>query len=530
MIYSAIDCSAVESNEPRPADSEMNLESASESAQNSNNFDGVRTSAISILGITPTVLLKNTTGLDGTDRSPLSTQMLNFSNNVTGVEHFETYLTEINTLSNDLVLESTKQKIIHLVQKLEHGSDATQCSAAKYLWYWYRKEPVYLTIVAASGAIPHLVHLLSVGSDRTKRAAAGTLRSLTSDAERRVAITAAGAVPPLVQLLSDGIQDAKRQAAGALEALSKDPGSEIPMAAMGAIPPLVLLLSDNTADERTKELAVGALRNLAFDADNERVIGAVGAIPLIVHMLRVGTPFGQRQAVSALVNLSVNFENKRIIAAEGAIPLLVNLLAGEGNCEIATRAAGALKNLSAYSAENREAIAAAGAIPLLAKLLLALPGDGCEHAKEQALGSLRNLAFRAQCAREMVTEGVVSLLLANLRDPNRVADRHAMGTLWCLGSHIDMSVALSEIDADTIGAMLAALSSCDEGIGNTAVGLLSIVPTVTAVDIAEAGGRAPLERQLARDPAELLPTARDKLLQLKECMDAAMNPGFCAAK
>ena len=70
--------------------------------------------------------------------------------------------------------------------------------------------------IAAAGAIPLLVQLLTEGRDSAKEQAAGALGNLTANAENQKTIAVAGAIPLLVQLLSEGRDGAKEHAAGAL--------------------------------------------------------------------------------------------------------------------------------------------------------------------------------------------------------------------------------------------------------------------------------------------------------------------------
>ena len=77
--------------------------------------------------------------------------------------------------------------------------------------------------------------------------AAGALQNLCGAVENRELIAAAGAIPPLIALLSSPKVGVQGAAAGALQNLGGHVENKVRIASAGAIPPLIALLSSPSA-------------------------------------------------------------------------------------------------------------------------------------------------------------------------------------------------------------------------------------------------------------------------------------------
>lgn len=170
--------------------------------------------------------------------------------------------------------------------------------------------------IAAAGAIPLLVQLLTVNAPVVPERAAGALWSLAvQDTENQKSIAATGAIPLLLQLLREGSDGARKEATGALWCLAVNSVNRNSIAATTGIIPLILQLLVEGIDcinaldtnERAKgsppvkveseknlpaartdifELAAAILGNLAVDEECSILIGKTGAIPVLVQLLR----------------------------------------------------------------------------------------------------------------------------------------------------------------------------------------------------------------------------------------------------
>ena len=256
--------------------------------------------------------------------------------------------------------------------------------------------------IAAAGAIPPLVALVTSRSDASKLEAARALRNLARNDQNTAAIAAAGGIPPLVALVTSGSDSAKLEAAGALRNLAGNDQNQAAIAAAGGIPPLVALVTSGS--DAAKEKAAGALGNLAANDQNEAAIAGAGAIPPLVGLVTSGSDASKLEAARALRNLAGNDQNEAAIAGAGAIRPLVGLVTS-GSDASKLEAARALRNL-ATNEQNKAAIAAAGGIPPL----VALVTSGSDAAKEKAAGALRSLANNDQNNAAIVAAGGVQAL------------------------------------------------------------------------------------------------------------------------
>jgi hypothetical protein len=246
--------------------------------------------------------------------------------------------------------------------------------------------------VVQAGAVPRLVHLLSVGGEQSKIMAAAALGNLALTESTMLAVYAEGAIYSLTEQLREDSEIVKEHVARALSNLADYPKNRDAIATAGAIPLLVQLLRDAAND--AKETAAAALTSLAYDAENREPIAAAGAIPRLVQLLRVGTGKVRALAAGTLRNLAVEDSNDELIVQAGAIPLLVQLLR-DGAEDAGADSAGALWNLICTSTARQEALQAEDPGEALQWLLQ----HGSEEAKETAAGLLAVLGARQHHGR-----------------------------------------------------------------------------------------------------------------------------------
>lgn len=283
-----------------------------------------------------------------------------------------------------------------LVEMLGAKESACQEQACFALWNLACQNPANQAAIEAAGAIPPLAKLLAKGGAALKEEAAGALMNLAAHADNKRAIAAAGAVAPLVAMLGEG-GGAAEQAAGALMNLaSNNAANQAAIMEAGALPPLLAMLkggggangADAAASRRAREYVAGALMNLTLKQQAAQAeVAKMGAVALLVAMLKEEEP-QMEEVAGALTNLADTHEpNQAAIGASGAIEPLVRLIGAASSPSNREEAAGTLMNLAALDA-NKPALVAARAVPPLVQLL----SDGTDAAREHAAGALANLA------------------------------------------------------------------------------------------------------------------------------------------
>jgi hypothetical protein len=173
-------------------------------------------------------------------------------------------------------------------------------------------------LIAAAGAVPPLVSLLSSPSIWVQKYSANTLWNLSVEEKNKGTVAVAGAIPPLIALLDSLDEGVQRGAAGALWNLSTSHkhGSDIAASA---------LLRSTANPGHAQELAVQAIWSLSLVDGNLEPIVVAGAIPHLVALL--ASPPHSEAASGALMSLSTCAEYKAAIVCAGAIPHLLALLA-----------------------------------------------------------------------------------------------------------------------------------------------------------------------------------------------------------
>lgn len=235
------------------------------------------------------------------------------------------------------------------------------------------------TIVAA-GAIHPLINLLSNGRTvQIKCAATATLTSLAYNDSNRATIGASGAIPHVVVLLSTGGGEGhgiQMSAVCLLRTLSSIHANREAVVRAGAIGPLVDMLSGDSGDDAT-EAATWMLNTLACYANSSRdIIASEGAIPLLVYLLR-RRHYRMSNKVKAaaawlLMTLSFNIAHRLDIRYEEATVPLVSLLSLPWPSKDVKHAVlVALRNIALTYPSSLHDIQQNNGIPLLTGLLSA---------------------------------------------------------------------------------------------------------------------------------------------------------------
>ncbi|CAO2823587.1 unnamed protein product [Amaranthus hypochondriacus] len=252
------------------------------------------------------------------------------------------------------------------------------------------------------------VDSLNSPSVAIKRSAAAKLRLLAKNrADNRVLIADSGAVPGLVHLLRSTDPWTQEHAVTALLNLSLHPDNKRPIAeTSGAIKSLIYVLKTGT--ESSKQNAAAALMSLAMDEEETRLtIGASGAIPPLVALLINGNSRGKKDALTTLYKLcSVKLNKERAVNA-GVVGPLVGLVAEQGS-GMAEKAMVVLSSLAGIEV-GKAAIVKEGGIPALVEAV----EESSAKGKEFAVVTLLQLCGESMKNRGLlVAEGGIPPLVA----------------------------------------------------------------------------------------------------------------------
>ncbi|XP_023640221.1 U-box domain-containing protein 12 isoform X1 [Capsella rubella] len=179
-------------------------------------------------------------------------------------------------------------------------------------------------IVYSCGAVPGIVHVLQKGSMEARENAAATLFSLSVIDENKVTIGAAGAIPPLVILLSEGSQRGKKDAATALFNLCIFQGNKGKAVRAGLVPVLMRLLTETSSGMVDEALAILAI--ISSHPDGKTVVGAADAVHVMVEFIRSGSPRNKENAAAVLVHLC-SWDQQHLVEAQklGIMSLLIEM-------------------------------------------------------------------------------------------------------------------------------------------------------------------------------------------------------------
>ena len=228
--------------------------------------------------------------------------------------------------------------------------------------------------IAAAGAIPPLVALLSSSDEDVQRAAVGTLGNLAENVDNKALIAEAGGIPPLVSCLTTGTDITTRHFAPQLttrhfaaqllgdlmadwivldrevvlmpEATEIAEANQASIASAGAIEPLIEMLTGDNAFLR--ESAAHALRPFSSREDTRVAIAVAGAIPVLAELSTRCEPAHQHGVVGILDDLAENAENLAAIVEAFSYPQLVELMGDRGTDRAQEAAAELLLKLCAH--------------------------------------------------------------------------------------------------------------------------------------------------------------------------------------
>ncbi|KAG7572907.1 U box domain [Arabidopsis suecica] len=207
-------------------------------------------------------------------------------------------------------------------------------------------------IVYSCGAVPGIVHVLQKGSMEARENAAATLFSLSVIDENKVTIGAAGAIPPLVTLLSEGSQRGKKDAATALFNLCIFQGNKGKAVRAGLVPVLMRLLTEPESGMVDESLAILAI--LSSHPDGKSVVGAADPVPVMVDFIRSGSPRNKENAAAVLVQLC-SWNQQHLIEAQklGIMSLLIQM-AENGTDRGKRKAAQLLNRFSRFNDQQKQ--------------------------------------------------------------------------------------------------------------------------------------------------------------------------------
>ncbi|RID66601.1 hypothetical protein BRARA_D01728 [Brassica rapa] len=207
-------------------------------------------------------------------------------------------------------------------------------------------------IISTFGAVPGIVHVLKKGSMEARENAAATLFSLSVIDENKMTIGAAGAIPPLVNLLSEGSQRGKKDAGTALFNLCIFQGNKGKAVRAGLVPVLMRLLTE--PEGRMVDEALAILAILSSHPEGKVVVGAADAVPFMVDFIRSGSPRNKENAAAVLVQLC-SWDPQHLIEAEklGVMGCLIDM-AENGTDRGKRKAAQLLNRFSRFNEQQKQ--------------------------------------------------------------------------------------------------------------------------------------------------------------------------------
>ncbi|CAM8950715.1 unnamed protein product [Rhodiola kirilowii] len=243
-------------------------------------------------------------------------------------------------------------------------------------------------LLAEAGAIPLLVHLLTVEDELTQENAVTSILNLSIFENNKELIMLAGAVPSIVQVLRRGSMEARENAAATLFSLSLADENKIIIGASGAVQALVELLQNGSL--RGKKDAATALFNLCIYHSNRGRAVRAGIITALLTMLTDSTGSMVDEALTILSVLVSYQEAKAAIVKASIIPVMIDLMR-TGQARVKENTASILLSLCKRDNDNLAAISRLGAYIPLSELAK----SGTERAKRKAT-SLLELLQRLQ--------------------------------------------------------------------------------------------------------------------------------------
>ncbi len=256
-----------------------------------------------------------------------------------------------------------------LIWALEHGTQAAQHAGILTMLFIANQDRCYATALAAAGAVPPLVSLLSRGDADQQRNALLALTNIALVPPGAAAAVQTGAVPALAERLCSADPGVQGQAACALENIAAHSGSAI-LEHPEALGTLVSLLggsqgtsgsSSNSAQGRRSEDS-GSGSSSGCSSSSNWVLSLAGSDSITFCRPVVSVV---KHAAGALHNLAGTGRQACLaVLAAGAVPPLVHLLHCQHDQDALQYAVGALENLLRFT-DCRSQLPAALAVAAL---------------------------------------------------------------------------------------------------------------------------------------------------------------------
>ncbi|KAH9609768.1 hypothetical protein KSS87_012758 [Heliosperma pusillum] len=289
-------------------------------------------------------------------------------------------------------------KIEELLRKLHSGNPEDQRSAAGEIRLLAKRNADNRVAIAEAGAIPLLVHLLSIPDSRTQEHAVTALLNLSICDDNKGSIINSGAVPGIVHVLKKGSMEARENAAATLFSLSVVDENKVTIGSSGAIPPLVMLLSEG--NQRGKKDAATALFNLCIYQGNKGKAIRAGIVPILIRLLMEPGGGMLDEALAILAILSSHPEGKAAIGSADALPVLVDVI-GNGSPRNKENACAVLVHLC--SGDNSYFVAAQDLG--VTGYLQEMAQNGTERGKRKAQQLLERISLYNELQASMPVKG-----------------------------------------------------------------------------------------------------------------------------
>jgi hypothetical protein len=247
--------------------------------------------------------------------------------------------------------------------------------------------------IVTAGAVPPLVELLKLQNGSLRELAAASILTLSAAEPNKPIIAASGAAPLLVQILSSGSVQGKVDAVTVLHNLSSCAENLHPIVDGKAVSPLINLLKECKKYSKFAEKATALLEILSNSEEGRIAItDSDGGILTLVETVEDGSLVSTEHAVGALLSLCQSCREKyrELILKEGAIPGLLRLTV-EGTSKAQDRARTLLDLLRDTPQEKRLSSS------VLERIVynIATRVDGSDKAAETAKRLLQDMVQRS---------------------------------------------------------------------------------------------------------------------------------------
>lgn len=303
-------------------------------------------------------------------------------------------------LSSKIGDSGTLPILLRLLQESEGRMQRVVVKALRELVICTQSNQV---ILARSGGVETIIHLMASSSDDIKNCAAEILSAMTSLKEVRRAIVGMHGIPVLIQSARLGRIASRARAAQAIGLLGVTRRTRRMLVNAGAIPALIELLREG--DLAAKLVSGNALGIISAHVDYLRPVAQAGAIPLFAELLEGNDPQGKEIAEDVFSILAVAEENAIAIAEH-----LIRILQGS-NPEAKAAAADVIWDLSSYK-HTISVVRTSGAVPLLLRLL----EDENDDVKEKVSGAVAQLSYDQGDRVALAEAGAIPILLSLLHD------------------------------------------------------------------------------------------------------------------